>query len=70
MQIEIVMRYHLKQTIEIIHERISLIDNIKSRHDKAYNKINPENYKIYKKILNFVLFIFLKSPLYNRLHEL
>jgi hypothetical protein len=45
MQIEIVMRYHLKQTIEIIHERISLIESIKSRHDKAYNKMNREKMK-------------------------
>jgi hypothetical protein len=45
MHIEIVKISHLKQTIEIMHERISLIDTIKSRHDKAYNKMNREKMK-------------------------
>jgi hypothetical protein len=43
MHIEIVKISHLKQTIEIKHERISLIESIKSRHDKAYNKMKRCN---------------------------
>jgi hypothetical protein len=45
MHIEIVKIYHLKHTIEILHERISLIESIKSRHDKAYNKMNRKKMK-------------------------
>jgi hypothetical protein len=53
MHIEIVKIYHLKQTIEIKHERISLIDSIKSRNDKAYIKMNREKMKRYNMFVQF-----------------